>query len=245
MISLHPGDCLEVMQSIESQFVDCIIADLPYGTTKCPWDSIIPLNELWEQFIRITKPQAAIVLFAAEPFTSVLICSNLPMFKYRWTWKKNRATGFMQAKNAPLRITEDIVVFSQGIIDGVAKLDNPRRMVYNPQGLVQIDKECHYDGRAIYGARKPRTYKQTSTNYPKNMLEGFPAETGLHPTQKPVTLLEYLICTYSNEGDVILDATMGSGSTGVAARNTSRSFIGIERDARYFSIAEERIYNVR
>lgn len=240
-IQLYQGDCLEVMKKIPDNSIDMVLADIPYGTTSCKWDHIIPFEPLWEQYKRIIKDKRAIVLFSTQPFTSKLICSNLDLFKYTWTWNKCRVGGFTSAKLKPLKIFEDICVFSNG---KTANCNNDN-MIYNPQGLKRVDKISRSSNdKSPTGYVRPsqkKFYKQEYTNYPKELLT-FPLDKNRqHPTQKPVALLGYLIKTYTNENETVLDNTMGSGSTGVAAVNTDRNFIGIELDENYFNIAKERI----
>jgi len=231
LINLLQGDCLERMKEIETGSVDMILTDPPYGTTACKWDSIIPLEPMWEQLKRIIKPNGAIVMTASQPFTSVLVSSNLKGFKYCWYWKKNRATGVLNAKRQPLRNIEDICVF------------NVKQ--YTPQGLVEYNKPSRNakSDSEVYGKGQTKSYMQKWTNYPKQSLEFNSVQRVLHPTQKPVALMEYLIKTYTNESETVLDFTMGSGSTGVACKNLNRDFIGIELDENYFNIAKERIAN--
>ena len=226
------GDCLELMKDIPDGSVDMVLTDPPYGTTACKWDSVIPFEPMWEQLKRITKPDGAIVLFGSQPFTSALVMSNPKMFKYSWYWEKSKPSNFLNAKKQPMRKIEDILVFCK------------RPTVYYPQGLV-IGKQNSNSGREnTYGAvKKSWTQDITYTNYPHNILR-YPNVVGssaAHPTQKPVALMEYLIKTYTNEGETVLDFTMGSGTTGVACVNTGRRFIGIELDDNYFEIAKERI----
>ena len=251
---IYNEDCLEGMKRIADGAVDCIITDLPYGTTACAWDSVIPFEPLWEQFKRVTKPNAAIVLFGSEPFSSALRMSNIGMYKYDWIWQKNVPSGFQHAKNMPLKDYENISVFSKGSM-GHANLLGERRMIYNPQGL----ESCHIkeNGKTKFkntvGSRpshKDVIYRE-QCNYPR-MCIFFDNQSGdivndkrLHPTQKPVDLLRYLILTYSNEGDTILDATIGSGTTAVAALMEKRHFIGFETNKEYFDIAQGRIDQVR
>ena len=236
MINLMKGDCLERMKEIESGSVDMVLADPPYGTTQCKWDSIIPLEPMWAQLKRIIKPNGAIVMTASQPFTSVLTCSNLPMFRYDWVYDKPAGTGFFNAKLMPLRSHESVLVFYSSL------------PTYNPQMTAGhkrktskkkvVTSECYgkdislpsYDSTERY----PRSIQQFSSDKQKG---------NYHPTQKPVALMEYLIKTYTNEGEIVLDFTMGSGSTGVAAKNLNRNFIGIELDEGYFNIAKERINN--
>jgi site-specific DNA-methyltransferase (adenine-specific) len=234
---LRLGDCLEVMATLAPASVDLILCDLPYGTTACKWDSVIPFEPLWEQYRRIAKPNAAIVLTASQPFTSALVMSNAGMFRYQWVWKKTKKTGHMQAKVAPLRNHEDILVFSHGNIGATAK----NKIRYYPQGVDFCDKEVANNRCEALGFRTPRTFRQTQTGYPSSVLEIASEGATVHPTQKPVALMEYLIRTYTNSGDTVLDSCMGSGTTGVACANTGRNFIGIERDPGYFDIARKRI----
>lgn len=238
------GDCLDKMCCIPDGTVDSIITDLPYGTTSCKWDVVIPFDKLWSQFKRVIREDGAICLFSSQPFTSMLIMSNLEMYRYSWVWNKLHAGNFQIANVQPLRITEDINVFSKGKAANGAKIKcryypimEKRDVPYSRHGsstrgfswlnqnsMTQIDK----------------TYEERS---PSNILT-FKKDFGskrLHPTQKPIQLLEYLVKTYTKEGDVVLDATMGSGSTGVACLNLGRRFIGIEKDEAYFEIAKTRI----
>jgi site-specific DNA-methyltransferase (adenine-specific) len=241
---LFQGDCLELMRFIPDGSVDLVLADLPYGTTACAWDAVIPFEPLWREYARVLRPFAAVVLTSTQPFTTALIASNLPQFKYQWVWEKSRPSGFAQAKNMPLKSHEDVCVFSAGVTVHASQSD--RRMPYNPQGLVQLAEPITLEKKSWSDSsfsKRPshKAYQQTQTGYPRSVLR-FPSESLTdHPTQKPVPLFEYLIRTYTNEGDTVLDNTMGSGTTGVACANTGRRFIGIEQDARYFAIAEQRI----
>ena len=227
MIGLFNDDCLKILPAIPSQSIDAVICDPPYGTTACKWDSVIPFEPMWEQLKRIIKPNGAIVLFGAQPFTSALIMSNVKMFKYEWVWEKTKPTGFLNAKKQPLRETENISVFYS------------QQCIYNPLGVTDTHKMVSRTNRGNYG-KCSKTTLQTQTNYPRNILR-FQTIDGFHPTQKPVALLEYLIKTYTNEGDIVLDFTMGSGTTGVAAVKLKRNFIGIELNQEYFQIAQGRI----
>ena len=246
MFELHQGDCLEVMKQIPNASVDMVLCDLPYGTTACTWDSILPLDVLWTQYRRLTAPQGSQVLFGNNPFTSLVIGSNFTDFKQSLVWVKNRPTGAQHSKNRFMAKYEDICVFSQSSM-GHVNLLGERRMKFNPQGVVATGKnktvkEKGFHGNHI-GARPNqvgRTY-EVNTGYPNNVLNFDKEESHLHPTQKPVALLEYLIKTYTNPGDLVLDNTMGSGSTGVACANTGRRFIGIEKDEKYFQIAKKRV----
>jgi len=238
------GDCLEKMALIPDKSIDAIITDPPYGTTACKWDSVIPFEPMWEQLKRIIKPNGAIVLFGSQPFTSALIMSNPKMFKYDWCWRKPRGTGHLNAKKQPLRDKEDILVFYQ------------KQANYNPQyadGLpyskLKGGKNARVSekGATTYGAfMNGADFRNDNngTRCPKQVIEfGVVERNTLHPTQKPVALMEYLIKTYTNEGEIVLDFTMGSGTTGVACMKTDRKFIGIERDEKYFQTAKERIIN--
>jgi len=232
MIKLLQGDCLEEMDKLIDQgvTVDAIITDPPYGTTACKWDSIIPFKPMWEQLNRIIKPNGAIVLFGSEPFSSALRMSNIKNYKYDWVWNKRAFANQMMAKKQPLRITENIILFNSKI--------------YQPQGLIECNKTTRQGSKItenIGGGKRKKEYIQTHTNYPRNILEFSKDRPSKHPTQKPVALMEYLIKTYTNEGETVLDFTMGSCSTGVACKNTNRNFIGIEQDEKYFKIAQDRI----
>ena len=238
-IELIQGDCLEKMKAIPDGSVDMVLADPPYGTTACKWDRIIDLDLMWIQLKRVIKPNGAIVMTASQPFTTVLISSNMKMFKYCWVWDKVRGTNFFAAKFQPLNNTEDILVFSTGGCNNGTK--NP--VPYNPQGIKETLKKNKYGGGKVgkaHGALE-KSYTQTTTNYPFKILKIPYEKATVHPTQKPVALMEYLIKTYTNEGETVLDFTMGSGTTGVACKNLDRNFIGIELDPDYFKIAEKRI----
>lgn len=236
MYKLYQGDCLEVMTEIPTGSVDMILCDLPYGTTDCKWDSIIPLEELWREYERVIKEDGAIVLTSAQPFTTKLIESNIKRFRYCWYWVKNTCTGFCFAKFQPMRKVEDVCVFYK------------KAPKYNPQGLVKLDKPRQRKRKPqknddwIYNDTLYGEFKTEWTNYPSNVLN-IKSERGYHPTQKPVPLFEYLIRTYTDEGMTVLDNCMGSGTTGVACMNTNRKFIGIELDEKYFNVATERITN--
>ena len=227
------GDCLERMKEIESGSVEMILTDPPYGTTACKWDSIIPLEPMWEQLKRIIKPNGAIVMTASQPFTTTLISSNMKMFKYCWVWSKKTSANALNAKIQPLKVHEDIVVFG-----GVYKPIMTKGKARMKGG--KKDTGCNSGGSITNKAKS--LYKMSDEYYPKSILD-IKTERGLHPTQKPVALMEYLIKTYTNEGETVLDFTMGSGTTGVAAKNLNRDFIGIELDETYFNIAKERIEN--
>jgi len=240
-MQLIHGDCLEKMKDIPHKSVDMILCDLPYGTTACKWDVVIPFEPLWEQYKRIIKDRGAIVLFGSEPFSSYLRMSNIKQFKYDWIWKKNRPTDKFNAKNRPMGIHELISVFSNGVTANV-KTDN--KMFYYPQGLTQCNKEIR-GTTGKWDSTKRKSHKEKyileMTGYPISVIEYRKDEDHLHNTQKPVALLEYLIKTYTLEGETVLDNCMGSCSTGVACINTKRNFIGIEKDDKYFEIAKKRI----
>lgn len=233
---LHLGDCLDIMPTIEAGSVDMVLADLPYGTTACKWDSVIPFEPLWREYRRICKPTAAIVLTARQPFTSLLISSNLDDFRYSWVWHKGRPSNPLLAKRQPLRVHEDIAVFSTS---AHGYYPQGLQAATGPRGGTRPSKS-----EIIEGGRLVKEYRQEFFGYPKTIID-FPQDNSrnVHPTQKPVALMEYLIRTYTNEGDTVLDNTMGSGTTGVACANTGRKFIGIERDPTYFAIAEKRIHD--
>ncbi len=244
MINLMLGDCLERMKEIPDGSIDMILADPPYGTTNCKWDTVIPFDAMWEQLKRIIKSNGAILLFGSQPFTSVLVASNLKMFKYCWVWDKLNSSNFFAAKFQPLNHTEDVIVFSFGGINNGCK----NRMVYLPQGVVNsnIKKSNNKVGGLIgkehkSNYEKDKQYVQTTTQYPKKVISFTRDKDTAHPTQKPVALMEYLIKTYTNENETVLDFVMGSGTTGLAAKNLNRKFIGIEKDAGYFEIAKKRI----
>ncbi len=241
-IKLKCGDCIELMKDIPDGSVDMILCDLPYGTTACKWDTVIPFEPMWEQYNRIIKGNGAIVLFGSEPFSTVLRYSNLKMFKYDWIWIKSRTVGFLNAKNAPLKKHEYVHVFSKGATAN----NNKNRMCYFPQGLIEVNKVKHSVSQSsdtVVGNRpsRQREYLCRYEGYPNSILYFNNEKKQIHPTQKPVALLEYLIKTYTNEGELVLDNCMGSGSTGVACVNTGRKFIGIELDVDYYRTATKRI----
>jgi len=226
------GDCIEVMKDIEDKSIDMILCDLPYGTTACKWDTIIPFELLWEQYKRIIKDNGAIVLTASQPFTSKLVMSNLEMFKYEWTWKKSRPTGFLNAKKQPLRNTEQIIIFYNN------------QPVYNPQfKKVKERVFTRTKGGGTYGEQKniPTRSNNEGIENPYTLLEISSKNGKLHPTQKPVALFEYLIKTYTNENDIVLDNCLGSGTTAIACQTLHRNFIGIEISKEYCKIAEDRL----
>ena len=227
MIQLYQGDCLDVMRTLPDGCVDMVLCDLPYGTTQNKWDSVIPLDQLWVEYRRLCK--GAVVLTATQPFSSILVMSNLDFFRYQWVWVKTKITGVLNAKKMPVRKHEQVLVFGP-------------TLYYNAQGLQRKDTVTRQGGNSDnYGSRNSTDYIQEFTNWPRDVLD-IPSVGGtVHPTQKPVALMEYMIKTYTNEGDMVMDNTMGSGTTGVACMNTGRRFIGIERDEGYFKIAQDRI----
>ena len=231
------GDCLELMKDIPNGSIDMILCDLPYGTTNCKWDIIIPFEKLWEQYYRITKPNAAIVLFSTQPFTTALISSNMKDFRYSLIWDKIRAAGFLNANRMPLKQHEDINVFYK------------MQPTYNPQKY--IDKpydKTKYNGnkldKNVLGAYTSQSSKNEGERFPKSILtfsQNWRRQDQIHPTQKPVELMEYLIKTYSNEGDLILDNCAGSGTTAIACLNTNRQFIVMEKEQKYYDIILKRV----
>jgi len=226
------GDCLEKMPEIETGSIDLVLTDPPYGTTQCKWDSVIPLDPMWKQIGRLTKENGGIVLFGSEPFSSILRTSNLSIFKYDWIWNKGQGTGFLNSKKQPLRSTECISVFYK------------KQPIYNPQMRMGFKPYTCKQGKTKtqnYGRQTGATTISGGSRYPLNTLQFIRDKEKQHPTQKPVALMEYLIKTYTNKGDTVLDFTMGSGTTGVACKNLFRKFIGIELDPDYFQIAKERI----
>lgn len=252
--TLHHGDCLTILPTLAAQSADLILADIPYGTTQCKWDQVIPLVDMWRELKRVRSSRCAIVLFASQPFTSVLSVSNIAEFKHEWIWKKNRGSNFLNARREPFKEHENILVFSNAPC-----IYHPQLQKRSPKGLSRMQYEFsersntqsdHY-GEFRNIAKTPST-KDPSLRYPSS-VQSFKTQVGLHPTQKPVELLEYLIRTYSNPGDLVVDFTMGSGSTGVAAANTGRRFEGIElyplldrpvdkkKNPNYYPLAAERV----
>lgn len=243
---LYQGDCLDIMDKLidEGVKVDLILTDPPYGNIKNKWDKIIPFDEMWSRCNKLINPNRVMALFGNEPFTSCLITSNLKGFKYRWDWNKKIPSGVGYAKYRPMQQTEDICIFTQ----------KGEKTIYNPQ-MIKRDKPIKSGGNklkentcsTLVGINTSKEYKKTyEYKNPTTLIEFNKVRRGsVHPSQKPVDLLEYLIKTYTNEGDLVLDFTMGSGSTGVACLNTNRRFIGIELDKNYFNIAKERIENIK
>jgi len=244
--TFYLGDCFDVMATLPSGGVDMVLNDPPYGTTACSWDSVLPLPETWAAYWRLVKPNAAIVMTAIQPFTTTLIASQIGRFKYCWVWKKSRPSGFAQARNMPLKNYEDVAVFSAGVT--VHASQSERRMPYNPQGLEVFDEPKVYEKKSYSDSafsKRPShgRYEQKEGNFPRQVLD-FPSEgSTVHPTQKPVALFEYLIRTYTNPGELVLDNTAGSGTTAIAAIQSGRRWICIERDPGYFEKAIARVWD--
>ena len=234
MLKLICGDSLDVLKRETPNSVNLILCDLPYGTTQNKWDIIIPLDSLWEAYKRILAPKGCVILTATQPFSSMLVMSNPTWFKYEWVWVKTKITGVLNAKKMPVRKHEQILVFAPGTT------------IYNPQGLIPKGKVIQQGKTSSknYGNRNSEPYLQEFENYPRDVLEIASEGMKKHPTQKPLALFNYLVLTYSNIGDTVLDSCMGSGTTGVACLQTRRNFIGIEKDPTYFKLAQERIANV-
>ena len=235
MVDLRLGDCLDILPTLPDDSIDMVMVDLPYGTTACKWDSIIPLDFLWEQYNRICKKNAAMLFTSAQPFTTTLASSNINNFRYEWIWEKPQGTNPMNAKVMPLKSHENILVFYRS------------KPTYNPQMWYStpysgFSSDTSKIGEVYGNQQSKHRDNPEGSRYPKTVLK-FKQEKGLHPTQKPVGLMEYLIKTYTNEGDTVLDNTMGSGTTGVACVNCNRSFVGIEMDKKYYQISKER-FNV-
>lgn len=240
-------DCLEGMKRIADGSVDFILTDLPYGLLSRGFDSEIDIDEYWKQFKRVRRKCSVVALFGSSTFSYKLVFANFDEYKYKWIWKKNRTTNFAHAKNRPMSCYEEILIFSDGSMNH-ASLSKEKRMPYNPQGLIQCPKlhikkrksgVTYHNGESLFNE-----YQSEYTNYPRDILEfDTPLNSGtkFHPTQKPVDLLEYLIKTYTNEGETVLDATIGSGSTAVACVNTNRHFIGFETEEKFYEIALRRI----
>lgn len=233
MINLYQGDCLDILPQIDDK-VNAIICDLPYGTTKNNWDIIIPFDKMWESLLPLCYDNTPIILFGNQPFTSLLVTSNLKMFRYSLVWVKNKFSDFLNANRKPMKTNEDILVFYK------------KQPTYNPQytygePYIRWNTQTAVDKQTNYGHHKMNIAKSDGKRLPTTVLNFNRVERPLHPTQKPVDLIEWLVKTYTNEGDIVLDFTMGSGTTGVACKNTNRNFIGIEKDEKYFNIAKERI----
>lgn len=231
---IYLGDCLEVMKDIPDKSIDMILCDLPYGTTACKWDTIIPFEPLWKQYDRVIKDNGVILLSAVQPFSSKLVMSNLNKYKYTIIWQKSDSPDFVNAKKKPINKTEDLHVFTS------AKLG---KMTYNPQGLIYnpTRKTRIHSKDSVFVGAKDKEYISEYTNYPINLIYFKQDRHKLHSTQKPEALLEYLIKTYTNENELVLDNCIGSGTTAIACINTNRQYIGIEKDKTYYDIANKRI----
>ena len=232
MINLMFGDCLERMKEIPDCSVDMVMTDPPYGTTACKWDSVIPLDPMWEQLKRIIKPNGAIVMTASQPFTTTLIASNMKMFKYCWVWNKKKGGNIQSLKWQPYKTHEDIAIFCKGAVIYYAIKTPQKTRTGKTYSSGQANGIKNYGDVRIYNDKHPKSILEISNANQKGKV---------HPTQKPVALMEYMIKTYTNEGETVLDFTMGSGTTGVACVNLGRNFIGIEMDENYFNIASDRI----
>ena len=236
---IYLGDCLELMQAIPDKSIDMILCDLPYGTTNCKWDTIIPFEPMWQQYGRVIKDNGAIVLTASQPFTSALIMSNIKRFKYCWIWDKVKGTGFLNAKKQPMKVHEDIAVFCDG--------KTPYNFIKTNGHVKKKSFRAKHLQTDVYGnMNNDYTYESTE-RYPRS-IQVFSTDTqnsSIHPTQKPVALFEYLIRTYTNEGALVLDNCAGSGTTGIACINTNRNFILMEKDENYFHVAQERIFKLQ
>lgn len=239
-MKLYLGDCLQIMKKIPDTSVNMILCDLPYGTTNCSWDSILPFDNLWTEYKRIIKDNGAIVLTASQPFTTALIASNIDMFRYEWIWEKTQATGFLNSKHRPLKAHENICVFyKKQPTYNFQKTTGHKKKV----SLARHKNNTKKNQTEIYNKADSFSDYESTERYPRSVLL-FPSDkqkSALHPTQKPLALFEYLIKTYSNIGDTILDNCMGSGTTGVACKKLNRNFIGIEIDTEYYNIAKRRI----
>jgi len=238
---IYLGDCLELMpKHVEDKSIDMILCDLPYGITACKWDTIIPFDKLWQEYERVIKDNGAIVLFGSQPFTSALISSNYKMFRYEWIWQKNIPTGFTMAKTSPMKLHENIIVFSNGKLTYNSK---GNYLKFNPQ---KTKRDKPIKGYAVKSDflndttfdKKERVYTHKN---PVSIIEYKKIKKGLHPSEKPINLIEYLIKSYTNEGDLILDNTCGSGTTGLGAKNLNRNYIMMEQDPKYYEIACKRV----
>lgn len=234
-IKLMFGDCLKRMQEIENKSIDMILCDLPYGTTKNKWDSVIPLEQLWKEYNRIIKDNGAMVLFAQKPFDIILGYSNLKMFRYEWIWEKSSTTGFLNANKMPMKGHENILVFYKKL-----PTYNPQKTKGKPYVMTDNNNSRLSENYNNFNIKVGGNREYDGWRFPIDIIK-FNVERGMHPTQKPVALCEYLIKTYTNENDIVLDNCMGSGTTGVACVNTSRRFIGIENNKEYYKMAKERI----
>ena len=241
---IYNEDCLIGMQNIPDKSIDMILCDLPYGTSACKWDSVIPFDKMWEQYKRIIKDNSAIVLFGSEPFSSLLRCSNLEMYKYDWKWEKSNGANFLNFKYQPSKVHEDIMVFGKM----AASYSKKGNMKYTPQMNVGKEYNCksghqkeNYNNSTVRSPIEQVVTKNKGTRFPRSIQKFISDKNNLHPTQKPVALLEYLIKTYTNEGETVLDNCMGSGTTAIACMNTNRNFIGFELNKEYYDIANRRM----
>ncbi len=245
---LKQGDCLELMKEIPDKSIDMILCDLPYGTSACKWDSIIPFEDLWKQYERVIKDDGAIVLFGSEPFSSKCRLSNIKLYKYDWKWQKASGANFLNFKYQPAKVHEDIMVFGKKATS-YSKKGNmkyyPQMEYGKPYTQISGKQKESYGNSTVRTPIKQVTTKNIGERFPRSIQKFNLDKEKLHPTQKPVALCEYLIKTYTNEGETVLDNCMGSGTTGVACINTNRNFIGFELDKTYFNIAKERIENLR
>jgi site-specific DNA-methyltransferase (adenine-specific) len=239
-VDLRLGDCLEILPTLQPSSVDAIITDLPYGTTQCAWDSVVPLERMWAQVRRVLKPSGVFVTTASQPFTSLLVTSNLQWFRYCWVWEKNTGTRFLDAKRRPLLFHEDVAVFYE------------RQPTYNPQkqrGIANHSRRPNARcSTELYNAQMQPASDESGMKYPRTVLHFDtppPSRKTIHPTEKPVALLQYLVLTYTNPGDLVLDLAMGSGTTGVACMKTERRFIGIEKFEPYYQLAQVRLEEAR
>lgn len=234
MRRIYLGDCFDILPAIDTGSIDLVLADIPYGTTQCNWDSVLDLGQMWSELHRVSKSNAAIVLFSAQPFSSLLVASNVKYWKTEWIWEKGNATGFLNAKKQPLRAHENIQVFYR------------QQPTYNPQMTTGHNRKTSCRkvvGSDCYGQGNTDVVYDSTERYPRDVqkFSSDKQKSKLHPTQKPVALLRYLIETYTNPGEIVLDFTMGSGSTGVACKETGRKFIGVEKEEKYYCIAKERL----
>ena len=243
--NLFLGDCLEVMREIPDSSVDMVCCDPPYGTTSIVWDKVINFSEMWKEYERVVKPKGLIVLFGSQPFSAQLIVSKLEWFRYELVWNKNKCGSPGLAKKRPMKVHENILIFSKesgGTYNPQMEVGKPyKRESKNPEGYVSARNDHGYGLKPVKG------FENTGTRYPKSILNisrDFSAQQQVHPTQKPVPMLEWLVSTYTNEGDLVLDNCMGSGSCGVACKNIGREFIGIEKEEKYYEVACERINKV-
>lgn len=242
-VKLYCGDCLEIMKDIKDNSIDLILCDLPYGTTSCKWDKIINIDLIWKHYNRILKDTGNILLFSSQPFTTYLINSNPKMFRYEIIWIKSRPTGFPNANYRVMKKHENILIFTKSSTSSRGDI----HATYNPQGLIECERKVKRTSRGYLGECENTNYEYNSKfkNYPTSIIEFASESKTVHPTQKPVALLEYLIKSYSNENEIVLDNCMGSGSTGIACAKTNRKFIGIELDNKYFEIGKKRIDGIR